>query len=223
MTEAATFNAKRHPTALAIVVLMHGAALTALALAKMENPGRTLFGTTKVDLIPMPKDPPKDPPPPAKEIPQQRTVIDQPPRAIDPPPLGPTVDFTPQPLPRLVIPDPGPPTQAISEPAPPPPPARKVEPARARANLASYVSDADYPSSAIRSEEQGTTRFRLGVGSDGRVTECIVTGSSGSGALDSATCKLMKSRAKFTPAHDSEGRAVGDSVSSAIRWVLPRD
>ena len=32
---------------------------------------------------------------------------------------------------------------------------------RARANLASYVSDADYPASAIRAEEQGTTGFRL--------------------------------------------------------------
>src|SRR4051812_48331893 len=178
MTEAATFSAGRHPTALAIVVLMHGAALTALALAKMENPGRTIFGTTKVDLIPMPKDPPKDPPPPANAVPQQRTVIDQPPRVIDPPFAGPTVEFTPQPVPALVIPVPGPTTLVIPGPALTPPPARKVEPARARANLASYVSDADYPGSAIRSEEQGTTRFRLGVGADGKVTECIVTGSS---------------------------------------------
>jgi protein TonB len=98
---------------------------------------------------------------------------------------------------------------------------RKVEPARARANLASYVSDADYPSTAIRNEEQGTTRFRLGVGPDGKVTECAVTGSSGSSALDSATCRLMRQRAKFTPARDSDGRKTSDSVTSAIRWVLP--
>jgi protein TonB len=83
------------------------------------------------------------------------------------------------------------------------------------------VSDSDYPSSAIRNEEAGTTRFRLVVGTDGKVTECTVTASSGSSALDSTTCRLMKQRAKFIPARDSDGRLVSDSVSNAIRWVLP--
>jgi protein TonB len=107
-------------------------------------------------------------------------------------------------------------------PAPPPPP-RTVEPARARANLASYVSDADYPASAIRAEQQGTTGFRLTVGTDGRVTGCDVTSSSGSPALDQATCRIMRSRARFTPARDDHGNPTTDSVSSRIRWVLPAD
>jgi protein TonB len=98
---------------------------------------------------------------------------------------------------------------------------KKVEPARAKANLASYVSDADYPAAALRGEEQGATRFRLTVGPDGRVQDCTVTGSSGSSSLDSATCRIMKSRARFTPARDSTGSATGDTVSSTIRWVLP--
>jgi protein TonB len=85
------------------------------------------------------------------------------------------------------------------------------------------VSDADYPISAIRAEEQGTTRFRLQVGPDGRVTGCTVTGSSGSSALDTATCRLMKSRARFTPARDSDGKATSDSYASSIRWILPED
>jgi protein TonB len=98
-----------------------------------------------------------------------------------------------------------------------------VEPARAKANLASYVSDADYPDSALRAGEQGTTGFRLTIGPDGRVSGCEVTSSSGSSALDSATCRIMKSRARFTPAHDSTGKAVGDSQSARIRWVLPKE
>jgi protein TonB len=109
------------------------------------------------------------------------------------------------------------------EPPPPPPPPAKVEPAKARANLASYVSDADYPPSAIRAEEQGTTGFRLEVGADGRVSACTVTSSSGSSALDAATCRIMKSRARFTPARDNTGAATRDSVSSRIRWVLPQE
>ncbi len=72
-------------------------------------------------------------------------------------------------------------------------------------------------------EQQGTTGFRLEVGPNGRVTSCTVTSSSGASSLDSATCRLMKSRAKFTPAHDSTGAAVADSVSSRIRWVLPKE
>jgi protein TonB len=136
---------------------------------------------------------------------------------------APPTPVTLQPLPpvrQVVLYDPPPAPAIAAEPAPAPKP-RKVEPARARANLASYVSDEDYPNSAARAEEQGTTRFRLGVGPDGRVNECTVTASSGSSALDSATCRLMKQRARFTPARDSDGRPTSDSVASAIRWVLP--
>ena len=127
-------------------------------------------------------------------------------------------------MPVAKFPDPGPLVLPPREPAiTQSPPAKKVEPARAKANLASYVSDEDYPSNAARNEEQGTTRFRLVVGPDGKVKECTVTSSSGSSALDSTTCKLMRQRAKFTPAMDSNGKPTGDTVASAIRWVLPSD
>ena len=74
---------------------------------------------------------------------------------------------------------------------------------------------------AQRAEQQGTTGFRLTVGTDGRVSACTITSSSGSSALDEATCRIMRSRARFTPAHDEHGNPIGDSVSSRIRWVLP--
>jgi protein TonB len=85
------------------------------------------------------------------------------------------------------------------------------------------VSNDDYPPSAIRAEEQGTTRFRLEIGPDGRVSDCTVTGSSGSSALDNATCSIMRRRARFTPAKDQSGNPIGDSTSSSIRWVLPEE
>jgi protein TonB len=56
---------------------------------------------------------------------------------------------------------------------------------------------------------------------DGRVGDCAVTGSSGSNALDAATCRLMKSRARFAPARDSDGKPTTDTVANAIKWVLP--
>ena len=106
-------------------------------------------------------------------------------------------------------------------PAPPPPPPRTVEPARASANLASYVSDDDYPASALRSEDEGTTGFRLTVGPDGRVTNCTVTSSSGSTALDTATCRILRSRARFTPARDNTGQPTTDTRQpAASRWRI---
>jgi protein TonB len=82
------------------------------------------------------------------------------------------------------------------------------------------VSNDDYPASALRNEEEGTTRFRLTVGTNGRVTDCSVTSSSGSPALDSATCRIMRSRARFTPARDNQGNATTDTYTSSITWRI---
>ena len=226
MMEGAFYEQKKtSPTALAIVVLMHGAGITALALAKTDNPIREIFEPTEVVLIDETKPPPEVPPEPIKQkVQQQPTVLTPPDPVFKLPTHGPVVPWTPQPTPTVIIPEPGPIVVPKADPpAPPVEKARTVEPARARANLASYVSDEDYPSNAVRNEEQGTTRFRLAVGPDGKVKDCTVTSSSGSSALDSTTCRLMKQRARFTPAKDNRGEFTSDTVTNAIRWVLPTD
>ncbi len=167
-----------------------------------------------------------EPPPPPEELPPPEKVdVPPPPQIAAPPPLirtniaPPQIQVTPNPPPFVPTPMARP-----APPAPPPPPApRTIEPAKARANLASYISDDDYPDSAQRNEESGTTGFRLDVGPDGRVSSCTITSSSGSSALDSTTCRIMKSRARFTPATDSTGGKTSDSVNGRIRWVLPED
>jgi len=225
MMEGAFHQQKRtNPTALAIVVLMHGAALTALALAKTEVIEKIWEPPISVEMIDEDKPPPPEPPKPLEKVETVReTVITRVRPDIQIPPRpGPVTEW--KELPKATFPDPGPIVLPPREPViTEPPKTRKVEPARARANLASYVSDEDYPSSAVRNEEQGTTRFRLAVGPDGRVKDCSVTSSSGSSALDSTTCRLMKQRAKFTPARNSDGESASDTVASAIRWVLPAD
>ena len=92
---------------------------------------------------------------------------------------------------------------------------------RARTNLASYISDADYPAAAIRAGEQGTVGFMLDIGPDGLVSNCRITSSSGSTALDEATCRIMRDRPRFRPALDSQGHPTTDQIKSRIRWVLP--
>jgi protein TonB len=96
-----------------------------------------------------------------------------------------------------------------------------AEPARARVNLASLFSDADYPASAVAAREQGEVGFVLDIAASGRVTGCTITRSSGSAALDSTTCRVLGSRARFTPARDSNGRPSPDRMAGRIRWVLP--
>src|SRR5918998_4214017 len=161
-------------TAIVIVALLHAllgyAFVTGLAynvVKKMSEDLKTF------DVEEEPPPPEEEPPPP--ETPKQV----QPPPVVSPPPIVRT-NITPQIVqtvrvaPPPVITPTAPPAPPAPPPAPPPPP-KKVEPARAKANLASYVSDADYPSSAQRAEEQGTTGFRLTVGPNGRVTECEIT------------------------------------------------
>ena len=217
----------RSPGSLAIVIALHGAAIGALLLSKTEYI-TSKFEPTVVKTIPEAPEPPPPEPEPVQRVqePPKSVIRHVPPRVdlrpADPVVLGEVTDVVPLPTPGPIgqadpTPEPAPP------PPPPPPPAQKVEPARARANLASYVSDADYPASAIRSEEQGTTRFRLTVGPDGRVKDCTVTSSSGSSALDAATCRIMRNRARFTAARDTSGQATSDTVASAIRWVHPTD
>jgi protein TonB len=224
MMQGGFYERKRmSPGAVGIVILLHGAAITALVMAKEGGFAQLKPKPTVVTLVPTDKDPPPKPKPPEPQA-QQPEIITrtppvfkvpvveptpQPPKPIDPPRpqfvAGPVLVDPPKPAP----------------PPPPPPPVARIEPAHAKANLGSYVSDADYPSDAIRREEQGATRFKLAVGPDGRVTGCTVTGSSGSAALDMATCRLMKGRARFAPARDSSGNAVADAVSSTIVWRLP--
>ena len=118
-------------------------------------------------------------------------------------------------------PAPAPPPLTIQRPrAPGPPPPPPFRPARARANLGTYVTNDDYPVEAIRNDEEGLTEFRLSVGANGRVTDCTILSSSGSASLDETTCRIMSRRVRFTPAVGFDGRPTEDQAVSRISWRL---
>jgi TonB family protein len=121
------------------------------------------------------------------------------------------------PAPPIVYPRIGP---VLATTAPAPPRAAIVEGPRARATPQSLIGFADYPASALRAGEQGTTRVELVVAANGRVSQCVVIGSSGSSALDAATCRLIIARARFIPARDSNGNVAPGHFSTAIGWSL---
>ena len=105
--------------------------------------------------------------------------------------------------------------------APLPPSDDIVPEVRAKASLPSLFSTSDYPAAALRAGEQGTTAFAVAIDATGRVTHCSIAKGSGSFSLDWATCSIIQRRARFTPARDGAGRAVGDRTEGRIRWVLP--
>ncbi len=207
-------------TALIIVALIHillGYALvTGLAYSAVKN---VMKKVTAVDI----KEPekPKDTPPPPK------------PSAAPPPPVAPppqiSIAVTPPQIETVqVAPPPAPPVLVAAPPAPvvaPPPPPPRVQPKSPapKGNPGNWATSNDYPSQALREEREGTTRFRVSVSADGRVTDCQVTGSSGSPDLDAVACQKITQRARFNPATDGEGQPTTGTYSNAVRWVIPKD
>jgi protein TonB len=200
--------------AIAIVILLQFglgyAIVTGLAYNVIKKAAEDL---KTFDVEEEPPPPEETPPPPPENIP------DVPPPVVAPPPIIRT-NVAPPPVvsvpvaPPVVIT----PTAPPAPPAPPPP--RIVPPKSAVGNLQGLISTDDYPQTALENEEQGTVSVRLGIGTNGRVTDCSVTGSSGSRTLDSTTCRILKSRARFTPATDQNGSPTSGSFSQRITWRI---
>lgn len=167
----------------------------------------------------------EEPPPPEEEPPPpEDTPLPPPPEISAPPPL---VDISrPSPIQSPPTPlTPPPPPAPVYRPAPPappapPPPPRVSQPKSVSGSLQGLLRSDDYPQNAIENDEQGRVSFVLTIGPNGRVSDCSVTGSSGSRSLDSTTCRLLRSRAKFTPAQDSAGNPTTGTVRDSVRWVL---
>ena len=162
--------------------------------------------------------PPQQPPPPPKDMPKV------PPPPVTPPPLV-QVNTPPPPTIQTVVAPPIPPVAppVIAPPPPPapPPPRKTVSAQSARGDLRTLFTADDYPASAASAGAEGTAQAELTIGPDGRVTGCNLTRSTGNSALDSATCNILRRRAKFTPARDSNGNPTSDTVQTPpIRWQL---
>jgi len=90
-------------------------------------------------------------------------------------------------------------------------------------NPGTWVTAEDYPTLALRNEEQGVVRFLLTVGPDGVPLACKVTETSNFDTLDKQTCTLLLARARFRPARDGKGNAVEGLFRSRMLWKIPED
>jgi TonB family protein len=80
-----------------------------------------------------------------------------------------------------------------------------------------------YPPAALRERREGVTGFRLTVGTNGRVTNCRITRSSGHADLDQAACENARRKARFEPATDAQGKPVTGTFDLRTTWKLPKD
>lgn len=94
-------------------------------------------------------------------------------------------------------------------------------PVRNARPIGGSVSADDYPQAEARAGIGGTTIVRTQISERGRITACVVTASSRSSALDSATCGLLQRRFRFRPAEDAAGRAVSQWLVTRWTWRAP--
>jgi len=84
-----------------------------------------------------------------------------------------------------------------------------------------WVTTDDYPRQPLVDEIEGRTGYSLVIGTNGQVSACDVTSSSGNRALDQATCKWIAKRAKFEAATDETGAKVVGRYSGVVSWQIP--
>ena len=110
------------------------------------------------------------------------------------------------------------PIEALRD-GPAPPPQQRASPLRP---FQSYIRSGDYPAEALRARAQGQVAFELPARPDGSVAFCRIMRSSGSRALDAATCRILRERVRYRPARDETGRPASDDMFGTIEWRLPR-
>lgn len=212
--------------AIIIVALIHAALgyafVTGLAYQYVKKAAEKL---DTFDVEEPPPPPPDEPPPPPP--PDQPNLPPPPTTVVAPPPIVPPTVTQPTVQTQTTIP-PAQPTYPPTPPAPPAPPQPPAPPvqskaAQAKGNPGQYFGPDAYPAAARRAEAQGRVSARLSIGTDGRVTDCSVSSSSGNEDLDSTTCRIAKSRVRFTPAQDTAGNPIASTYQLNVRWELPKD
>lgn len=222
MAEAGFLEPKRvRPGSAAAVILIHGAAIAALLLAKGEIVVPRNYTPLRMIPIPDRPDPPPIPEPPPRDPRQalQPQTFDLPIPA-NPPlrPAGPTVSEPPAPPPPAGT-GAGPSESGGAAPRPAPdPPIERPAPVRIAATLVSGDLQPPYPASEQRLEREGTVVIRVTVGTDGRViaTEKVRATSD---AFYEATERHARARWRFRPA-TLDGRPVEARKTVTVHFRL---
>jgi periplasmic protein TonB len=220
---------RRRATAILAVGTIHAiiavGLVVGLTVTGFQEQDETITAIPLPDPVPTPTPEPEPPQPsdklppaalaplPPLPLPPQPAPV---PDVFDPADVGPLEPALP------VLPQPSP-TARVTPPPPLPTPTPSFTPRSAspRGNPGSWISTEDYPARPLRNGVEGLSGYRLVIGSDGRVSACEITASSGSSELDRETCRLITRRARFEPATNSSGGKVVGTYSGTVRWEIP--
>jgi protein TonB len=200
--------------AIAFVIIFHAligyAFITGLAYNVVKKAVEDL---KTFDVQEEPPPPPEQPPPPPPQ-----TKVEPPPMVAPPPIVQQPISVAPviQTVPQA-------PAPVMHIDAPPAPKPSIAVGAKPKGRFQDLMSAEDYPPSSLRNNEEGTVGFTLAVGTDGKVSGCTITQSSGHPLLDDTACKLLQRRARFTPAQNAEGAAMPGSYNGRFTWKVPKD
>jgi protein TonB len=81
----------------------------------------------------------------------------------------------------------------------------------------------DYPEALAEAGIEGTVGVRYVVWTNGRVTDCEVSRSSGSADLDALTCRVIRERFRYRPSLDRRGRPVPSVIVENHSWSIRRE
>ena len=84
--------------------------------------------------------------------------------------------------------------------------------------LSGEFHSSDYPRS-VRAGVGGKVEFHFIVGVNGRVTDCVITRSTGNAVLDSTTCLVVVKRFRFRPATDANRRPIPYVGEGDVDWT----
>ena len=85
--------------------------------------------------------------------------------------------------------------------------------------IAGEIRPSDYPQDLRARGIGGRVMMVFTVGTNGRVTSCTITRSSGVPELDALTCRLIQERFRYRPSTDRYGRPIADEVEGEHDWV----
>ncbi|HWK42162.1 MAG TPA: TonB family protein [Croceibacterium sp.] len=143
--------------------------------------------------------------PPVTIAPFPDTAVD----VFDPTTLVTDVIANPDPIPTIT-------------PTPRPIPVTQPVAARPSNEAKGWITSDDYPRRSLVDGNEGTARYRLVIGTNGRVSSCEITTSTGDTLLDQTTCRLIERRARFSTATDGNGAKVLGTYSGSVRWEIPK-
>lgn len=84
------------------------------------------------------------------------------------------------------------------------------------------IRDRDYPRSASSARRGGEVETRFTVETDGRVTGCRISRSSGDADIDATTCRLIEQRFRFRPATNRTGEPIASQYGWRQSWWLEK-